>query len=365
MDGWRPRIRDSVMIQEVGGELLVIFTASRKVKRFTATDLVTRAIPRLDGTRSVAELEDVLADHSGAIPAMLEVMAGEAMLSKSASPTGESAIPGADYYDRQLRMFQDFCDEGLSDTGDGAELQRRLGASTVTVCGLGGLGSWVSSMLARSGVGVLRLCDVDRVERSNLTRQILFTADDIGHSKVDVAADRLRQENPYISVEPTSVRITGPACLAGLVDGADLVINCTDQPSVVTTAGWVSEACWPARIPHIVGGAYNFHVGAVGYTVIPGKTACWPCLRAEVLPDHDRDQAAGEPLLGNRKQSGMIGPLAGIVGAIIAWEALRVLTGLPTALTDRWTELDYWPLTTQTRPIPRRPSCPRCGTSAV
>jgi len=359
-DGW-PRLRDSIVVQRDGDELLFVLTASRTVKRFAVDGMVLRLLPLLDGRSSVEQLARLVDGDAADLAEVLALMRREKLLSRNADPTTTQAL-GCDrvaYYDRQLRLFQDFCDEGLTDDHDGARLQRRLERATVLICGIGGLGSWVAHCLAAAGVGTLRLCDFDVVEASNLTRQVLFAAADIGRSKVDAARDRLRAVNPQVTVMGINRRVGGAADLTDLVAGADLAIGCADQPDVVTVADWVTEACWPA-IPHIIGGGYAYHIGILGVTVLPGRSACWRCVRAETRTDHGRDRA--EPFIGKRPLAGATGALAGLVGSAVAWEAIRVLTGLPSAFADRWTEIDYWPMQVLTRAIPRRPHCPLCGT---
>ncbi|WP_143043586.1 HesA/MoeB/ThiF family protein [Nonomuraea jiangxiensis] len=346
------------------------------MKRFTADDFVVQVVTLLDGSRTVAEIERLArggvangtervrealgeADGRELVREVLGVLAAENILSKAQEPAFAGLGAGrADFYDRQLRLLQDFCDEGLTPERSGVGLQRRLDAATAVVLGIGGLGGWVALSLAGAGVGRIRICDFDRVEASNLTRQVLFGVGDVGAPKVDAAATRLRSHNSYVEVTAVNRRITGPDDLADLVDGADVVINAADQPTANDVADWVAAACWP-RVPHIMGTGYAYHIGVLGTSIIPGRTACWACVRAETFADHGRHRM--ESLVGKREKAGAMGALCGLVGNVLAWEAIRIITGLPPALGDRWSEIDFWPLEIQSRAIPKRPDCPVCG----
>ncbi|MEV1003876.1 ThiF family adenylyltransferase [Nonomuraea sp. NPDC050202] len=361
----RPRLRDSVIVQADGGTLLFLCLADRTVKRFACDEFVKDVVVLLDGTRTIAEIGALACgghpDARERVAEVVQILEREGLLSRVADPEREFRLLGtarAEFYDRQLRLFQDFCDQGWSPETSGAALQRRLGDATAVVCGVGGLGGWVALALAGAGVGRIRVCDFDRVEVSNLTRQVLFGMADLGVPKADAAAARLREVNPFIEVEAVARRIDGAGDLADVVKGADIVINAADLPTPNDVAGWVSEACWP-DIPHIMGTGYAYHIGVLGTSIVPGRTACWSCVRAETFADHGRDGM--ETVVGKRDKAGAMGALSGLVGNILAWEAIRILAGLPPALGDRWSEVDFWPLEIRSRAVRQRPDCPTCG----
>ena len=362
---WRPRLRDSLLVERDGDDLQFISTADRRVKRFTASPLALRLIPLLDGRRTVAELiEQLGADSEEAVRELCEALVAlreERLLSRTADPlVGPTGLPSAQLprYERQIRLFQELCDSDQLDYPSGLTAQDRLAEATVLVCGAGGLGSVVTSALAAAGVGELVLCDDDVVEESNLTRQLMYSLDDLGRSKAEALASRLALINPHSRVRPERLRVRRAADLRGLARTADLVICCADQPSVAEMAGIVTEACWPDTA-HIIGGSYSYHVGMLGLLVVPGVTACWHCLLAEVGQEHGRDRAA--PFVAKKQNGGILGAQSGIIGNMIAWEAVRYLIGMPTALSDRWLELDYGPMAFSERRLRRRPDCPRCG----
>ncbi|MFC1444046.1 ThiF family adenylyltransferase [Streptacidiphilus sp. N1-10] len=362
---WRPRLRDSLVVEQDGGELSFISTSDRRVQRFSASETVFRMIPLLDGRHTVSELlaclcadsEELAHDVCSALVTLRE----ERLLSKVAKSVDANAAVTPDHlsrYDRQIRLFQDFCDSDLLDYEEGLAAQRRLTSARVLVCGIGGLGSVVASSLAASGVGTVILCDDDVVEESNLTRQLMYSVDDIGSGKADALAARLSRINPYVSVVPEKRKVEFASDITDLVAAADLVISCADQPSVTEMAEIMTEACWP-RTPHIIGGGYSYHVGIVGLLVIPGVTACWHCLRTEVVHEHGRDRAV--PLIPKSRHAGILGAQSGIIGNMISWEAIRFLIGMGTAICNRWLELNYGPMSFSERIVPRRPDCPWCA----
>jgi molybdopterin/thiamine biosynthesis adenylyltransferase len=362
---WRPRLRDSLVIEQVDGDLMVISTSDQRVKRFTVSGLVLSLIPMLTGRHTVADLIESLchgsAEAAAELCSALLVLRDEHLLSKADDPVAASrklSREHLDQYDRQIRLFQEMCDADLTGFENGSEAQEKLSEATVLVCGVGGLGSMVATSLAAAGAGHLILCDTDIVERSNLTRQYMYSLDDIGTAKVGALTRRLSGINSFTSVQPEKRKITGPADLADLLPSCDLVISCADDPSVTDMAETITAACWPA-IPHIVGGAYSYHVGILGLTVIPKVTACWYCLLEEVKHEHGRNRAT--PVVPRSGKAGVLGAQSGVVANLLAWEAIRLLTGMPTAMSDRWTELDYWSLTFRSRALSRRPDCPQCS----
>lgn len=372
---WRPRLRPSIVAERAGRELQFVSTLDRRVKRFTVSPLTMDLVALLDGERSVADLIAALCgDRAEAITELCTALLTlrRENLINGPGPVDEPGghAQGEDrptarertFYDRQIRLFQDLCDAGAISDAGGPAVQRKLTRSRALICGVGGLGSVVATALASAGVGHLTLCDHDSVDETNLHRQILYSTEDIGRPKVDCAARRLAAMNPYIDITPLRREIAGPADLSDLAASHDLVIGCADQPTITVMAGIITQACWPTATAHILGGAYAYHVGILGLTVIPGVTACWHCLLAEVGGEHDRPTMT--VLNPTRRQTGITGAQSGIIGNIIAWEAIRLLTGMPTTLTDQWIELDYWPLTTHARQIPRHPLCPQCGQAA-
>ena len=196
-------------------------------------------------------------------------------------------------FDRQLRYFSDI---GVGDLVP-SECQRRLREAKVAVLGVGGLGGWTAWALATIGVGEMWLVDGDRVEISNLNRQILYTEADLGLLKVECAAARLRAFNPAAKITTTARRLGSTVEIADFIDGADLVIDAIDWPAFEVEV-WVNEACFEAGHP--------LHHDEPLPADRPGRAALRPrrhrllrlpedCLAARVPADGRGDRgAAGE-----------------------------------------------------------------------
>ena len=216
--------------------------------------------------------------------------------------------------------------------------QRRLGAASVLVVGAGALGAPVALYLAGAGVGRLGVADPDAVELSNLHRQLLHFTPDVGVPKAHSAAAKLRFLNPDIVVEPYEAAFN-PAML----DDQDLVVDCTDA---FATRREINAACCAARVPLIEGGATAFD-GLV-LVIRPGETACYRC----AFPTASADERRCD-------QEGILGPAAGVVGSLMALEALKLLGGLETRPGLLSLDLRGPELTRVT--VARDPGCPDCA----
>lgn len=245
--------------------------------------------------------------------------------------------------------------------------QRRLFEAHVVVLGAGGLGCTVLFNLAGLGVGRVTVLDDDRVEPRNFARQFLYADADIGAVKVERAADRLRAFNPALRVDTVTRRVAGPGDVAPLLADADLLITGIDRPDEVDL--WVNQACLAAGVPYVRGGILPTRV--VYWSVDPGRSACYSCaLRA------DAEQAAarsGTAIVARRLAPELpavnrgIGPVASLVGSLVAMEGLRYLTGFaPPAAAGRFRLVDFRCGVTETEQAwPRDPDCAACAAVPV
>ena len=152
------------------------------------------------------------------------------------------------------------------------------------ILGCGGLGSWVACGLTCAGVGELVLIDDDRVERSNLNRQLLFGESDVGEAKTEAARRALRETRTRsCGVETVERRVHGPGDLADVLEGSDLLIATADWPAFELPR-WVNRACIDAGVPYISGGQF-LPLSRVGPTVVPGRTACLECEERRIRRD--------------------------------------------------------------------------------
>jgi adenylyltransferase/sulfurtransferase len=233
-------------------------------------------------------------------------------------------------YDRQI-MIPGFGEEG----------QEKLKRARVFIAGAGGLGSPVAIYLAAAGVGTLRIVDHDKIELSNLNRQILHRDADIGRSKADSAAARLTEVNPYIKVEAIAATIT-QANISRLVAGFDLIVDAMDN---LPTRYLLNRTALEKGIPFFHGAVYGFEGRAM--TVIPGRTACLNCVyHGAVTP---------------RGRFPVIGVTPAVIGCIQATEVIKYIVGLGELLTNRLLVYDALGMTFTEFRVARDPDCEHCG----
>ena len=222
----------------------------------------------------------------------------------------------------------------------GEEAQLKLKAAKVLVIGAGGLGCPVLQYLAAAGVGTLGVMDFDNVDVSNLQRQILFTEEDVGQPKAEVAAKRLRAMNSCIEVRAIPERLTAENAL-GLFSAYDLIVDGSDN---FTTRYLVNDACVMANKPLIYGAIYTFQGQVSVFNFQGGPT--YRCL----FPDPPDPKDAP-----NCSEIGVIGVLPGLIGTLQASEAVKVLTGVGEPLSGVLLLLDVLTMKQQTVRFQRVP----------
>lgn len=233
--------------------------------------------------------------------------------------------------------------------GIGQEGQRRLRASKAVVVGCGALGCATISLLARAGIGQLVVVDRDFVELSNLQRQILFEEADAaaGLPKAVAAARAIERINSEVELQPLVVDVT-PASVEGIVSGADVVLDGTDN---LETRYLLNDACVKLGIPWIYGGA----LGSTGMsmTVLPKETACLRC----VFPS-----SMSTGTMATCETVGVLGSVVVAVAAVQWTEAVKVLVGDHEHLNRGLVYLDLWAHGYDHVPsLGRDPDCPCCG----
>ncbi len=242
-----------------------------------------------------------------------------------------------------------------------AEFVRRVRDSGVLVLGAGGMGSSIVQCLAGLGVGAMTLVDRDDVEPRNFARQFLYRHRDIGRSKVERAAEWVREYDPDITVRAVDRWITGPADLTDLIDGVDIVVGGLDGERGAHL--WINEAALRAGGPFVGGGMQRTQFAY--WSVDPGRSACLLCDESD-LPDLDDPTSAGAGQRLSRSlrfSNALIGPIAMQLGSLIAYEALRYLTGFePPRAAGAHVILDLRTgLVPTWQPFPRDPACPACA----
>jgi molybdopterin/thiamine biosynthesis adenylyltransferase/rhodanese-related sulfurtransferase len=223
--------------------------------------------------------------------------------------------------------------------------QEKLKAARVLVVGAGGLGSPATLYLAAAGVGTLGVVDCDRVDVSNLQRQILFDSASVSRLKADAARERLAALNPEIRIVAHAIELRA-ANVRGIVRDYDVVLDGTDR---LTTRYLVNDACVLERRPLVSAAIHRFEGQAM--TCVPGSGPCYRCL----FPD------ATEGMVPNCAEAGVLGVLPGVMGAIQATEAIKLITGIGTPLVGRLLAYDALDMRTDEFSFQRRTDCAVCG----
>jgi adenylyltransferase/sulfurtransferase len=229
----------------------------------------------------------------------------------------------------------------------GADGQRRIKAARILCIGAGGLGSPATLYLAAAGIGTLGLVDADRVDASNLQRQILYGSGDVGKEKLTAAAARLRELNPDMEIALHETRLTS-ANAAEIIAPYDIVIDGSDN---FPTRYLSNDVCVFARKPNIYGSVFRFEGQASVFAPHLGGP-CYRCLFPEPPPPGAAPSCA---------EAGVLGVLPGIIGLIQATEALKLIIGAGETLAGRLLHFDALKMKFREFNLRRDPQCPVCG----
>ena len=233
----------------------------------------------------------------------------------------------------------------------GIEGQQRLLDAHALVIGAGGLGSPVALYLASAGIGTITLVDDDDVDLTNLQRQIMHTTERVGQPKALSGKTALAAINPDVEVIALIERADG-ARLAELVAAATVVLDCTDN---FTTRHAINRACVAAKVPLVSGAAIRFD-GQV--SVFDARDAASPCYACLFPPDGQFDEI-------NCATMGVFAPLVGIIGAMQAAEALKLVAGIGVSLAGRLLLFDGRHAEWTSIGVARDAACAVCGTHAA
>ena len=238
-------------------------------------------------------------------------------------------------YNRQIRLRE------VGESG-----QRRLLDSRVVIIGAGGLGSPVAMYLAAAGVGHLVISDFDRVDESNLQRQIAHKHEDLGHSKASSVRKTLLALNPNVQVEALDYELDGDELVA-YVDKSDVLVDCSDNFPTRFNLNWVSLK---TLTPLISGAAIRWQ-GQVA-TFVPERqdSPCYQCL----YPDESVEAVTCAA-------EGILAPLVGIIGSLQALEVLNILLDAGPGLCGQILLFDGLAMECQTVVLPKKSNCPACS----
>ena len=350
----RPRIkRTTEEIETPDGDVYLLRPSAENDIRIEQPDAEERRLlAAVDGERTLEQLREEFGAKE-----VDDLMAQLQELEVVEDAADDELVPAAELerFDRQLRYFSDIGGEVTP-----SECQRRLREAKVAVLGVGGLGGWSAWALACTGVGEMWLIDGDRVEVSNLNRQILYTEADVGLLKVECAAARLRAFNSAAKITTAARRLEGEEDIAEFIDGSDVVIDAADWPAHEIER-WCNSACYEAGIPYITMSHFP-PVARVGPLYVPGKTGCYVCQEIGYRREYPLFDVAVEQRRAKPSPAATLGPACGLIGGQVAMEVMHLLTGLARPATQGVAHItDLRTMEVKREPVTPEPECPICG----
>jgi len=321
----------------------------------------------MDGTRDLPGIiEHVSQAHPGQPVARLwrgaEQLLGTGYVEDVAAPV-PTALSDRDIrrHDRAVGYFR-WLD--LTPRESSWEPQARLRDARVTILGIGGTGGIAAMALAASGVGRLHCVDPDEVELSNLSRQVIYSEDDLGRPKARAAVARLRRLNSDIEVTGERLEATCVQDVLSLARDCDVLLLSADNPPELRA--WTNRACLAARRPWVDSGYHGPLVQAAAF--VPGDGPCWECTRLTLRDSHARDGASTDdaPLSGPAVSRAVGAVPAGMSGYLAAHLVIALLTGVPPVTPGRIETVNLAALDAPLAldPAPH-PQCPACGAGPV
>ncbi|MCX7726063.1 MAG: HesA/MoeB/ThiF family protein [Chitinispirillaceae bacterium] len=232
----------------------------------------------------------------------------------------------------------------------GIEGQLKLMNSKILVIGAGGLGSPISLYLAAAGIGTIGIVDYDRVDISNLQRQIIHFTEDIGKYKVESALEKIKRINPEVNVIIYNVKINDKN-ISEIIKPFDFIIDGTDNFSAKFL---INDACFFEKKPFSHGGILRFTGQTM--TIIPGKSACYRCVFNAPPP------IGAVPTCS---QAGILGSIAGILGTIQATESIKFVLNIGELLINQLLMFDALTMEFRKKSLYKRDSCPLCGKNPI
>ena len=351
----RPRIkRTTEQIETPEGDVYLLRPSADNDIRIEQPDAEERRL--LAAVDGESTLEELRAEFGAAEVDDLIAQLGELEVVEDAAD--DELLPAGELerFDRQLRYFSDVGSGGIT----ASQCQERLREAKVAVLGVGGLGGWSALALACTGVGEMWLIDGDRVELSNLNRQIQYSEADIGELKVERTAARLSAFNSEMKITTEARRLESEADIAEFIAGADVVIDAADWPAH-DIERWCNAACFEAGIPYITMSHFP-PIARVGPLYVPGVTGCFVCQEIGYRREYPLFDIAVEQRRAKPSPAATLGPACGLIGGQVGMEVLHLLTGLSKPSTQGVAHIyDLRTMDVKREPVVPEPECPICG----
>lgn len=329
-----------------------LFEHSRLIHSFSVSEETLRCLKLFNGEMTICDIAIQLGLRNSDVVELCDYLIGKRIVH-------EVKYQQPDFrFSRQLNFFSSFENHACSRSS----YHENISNSKIAVLGLGGIGSWLVETLARCGIGEFTLIDPDVVDESNLPRQALYLESDIQNKKVDAAAIRIKLIDKKIKTNCYDVRIHSEDELSPLIEGASVVVNCSDEPDVTTTNNIVTGACFKKGVPHVLCGGYDGHSSYIGQSVIPHLSSCWMCYTESGIYEKGLKRYKHVPITKSSIQGGTIAPISAITANLHALEVIKLISNYSQpAMINRKAEVDYLSYALNYTSIPRNPKCPLCG----
>lgn len=345
---------DLVLIQECGG-MLEIEDPDGGIRRL---------LTLIDGSRTAAEIEQQFraADPGSEldVAAVLADLDDAGVLADGSDATTLDAYH-LERWKRNIGFFETYA----SLTRSKYAMQEKLRDCKVTLLGLGGIGSHISLDLLGAGVADLRVVDFDKVELSNLNRQILYSDAEIGQSKVDIALRKLSSYYPSAKIDGVERKLSSADDVHDMIAGRDFTVCVIDRPKL-DVHRWINEASVRAGVPYLVGGVETQR--AITFMVIPANTGCAECWRLSAADDEltralRAQMGQRHDMAGIGPDAAAFGPLVTTVTAMLITDLVRYVTGIAEPIcAGRLMEIRFGDfMLREAERWSRLPDCPVCG----
>ncbi|HEY1348472.1 MAG TPA: ThiF family adenylyltransferase [Ktedonobacteraceae bacterium] len=343
MERIQPRLKSTLRLFRIGDRLYLNSSGIASEIPDSAGS-IEYLLEAMDGQRTLEQICALVSQHYPSITAAeilraIEQMDQAGFLENAAFQAQDSDLTAYDVqrWERNLNFLGSFANLHTNKYG----LQARLKSARVALLGLGGLGSLLLYDLVALGVQSIRAVEFDRIELSNLNRQILYTEADVGRPKAEAAAERILAFNPHLNFEVLPLKMSSMEDVSAAIQDCDCVLCVADRPKM-ELIGWVNEACVRQQIPLINGGLDVQR--AMYYSMIPGVTGCVECWRRQVA----RRDPLSSGLLDEKRRLHVGGenaafvPLVTLVGGLMLSEFVRLTTHIaPPAAAGRLIEIRF------------------------
>jgi len=339
----QPRVKSTLRLFRLESRLY-LGNSGRTAEIPDPTGTIEYLLRSMDGNRSVDQVYEIVKQKYPAvtfndITQAIEQMDQAGFLENAALGPYDAQLTEYDLkrWERNINFFGSF----VNLQSNKYDMQRRIKNAKVALIGLGGLGSHLLYDLVALGVHNIRAVDFDKIELSNLNRQILYAESEVGRPKAEVAAERILAFNPHLQLDIISKKLGSLDDVSAIIEGCDCVLCVADRPKM-ELIGWVNEACVRQRIPLINGGLDVQR--SIYYTMLPGITGCVECWRRQV---QQRDPVS-DGLLEERRRLQIGGenaafvPLVTLVGGLMLSEFVRLTTQVaPLVAAGRLMEIPF------------------------